>query len=373
VDGDAIVDLRIDGGAWPLHRGTVARLRYGSVSGYAGRFVDLAPGPASSEVLADGGVLSTADTVTPVEFDQIFNTFDLPTRSDLRGMLDETAATVDHHSPGIATALHAGSHGLSGYAGFVTDLGADPAALRTLVSAGARTTSALRGQDTALRALLTRAAGTFDELASHAVAQKAALQGLPGALTTGRGTLARLDRSLGGLRVLVSELAPGARQLSAVAPSVRRTTSTLMAVAPHATSTLRTGRAAAPAIDALLRTGTAFLPRLGSVADRLAPMLACIRPYAPEIAGTAATWTGFSGSDSDGAYGRVDLTQLPPLVAAGSVLNSEQVTSTFKDRVLYAMPRPPGLDTGTPWFLPKCGAGPDALNAAKDPELRSGR
>jgi hypothetical protein len=34
----------------------------------------------------------------------------------------------------------------------------------------------------------------------------------------------------------------------------------------------------------------------------------------------------------------------------------------------YAEPRPPGLSVGQPWFLPQCGAGPNSLNPADDPE-----
>jgi len=37
----------------------------------------------------------------------------------------------------------------------------------------------------------------------------------------------------------------------------------------------------------------------------------------------------------------------------------------------YGFPRPPGTDAGQPWFLPQCGAGPDALDPNKDPEARS--
>ena len=34
----------------------------------------------------------------------------------------------------------------------------------------------------------------------------------------------------------------------------------------------------------------------------------------------------------------------------------------------FALPRPPGLTAGQPWFLPDCGAGPDALDPTKDRE-----
>ena len=372
LDGDAIVELGIDDDDWPLHRGTVARLRYGSISGYAARFVELTPGPASAPQLPSDGVLNTASTVTPVEFDQIFNSFDGPTRRDLRGVLDQAADSFDGHSKGLAGALREGPGGLEGYANFAQDLAASPEALRLLLRAGAETTATLRGEDPALRALLEHAAGTVDELASRASAQQATLERLPATLRAGQGTLGRLDSSLVGLRGLVADLAPGAEELRSIAPTVGRTTRRLAEVAPLATSTLKVGRRAAPSIDRLLVKGREFLPRASSAVDRLAPMLACIRPYAPEIVGTATTWTGFSGSDAEGGYGRVDLTQLPPTVAAGSALNSKQVTGLFKDRVFYAMPRPPGLDAGQPWFLPECGAGPDALDASKDPELGGG-
>jgi ABC-type transporter Mla subunit MlaD len=372
LDGDAIVDLAIDDGDWPLHRGTSARLRFGSVSGYTGRFVDLTPGPEAAPALAAGAVLSTASTVTPVEFDQMFNTFDAPTRRSLRGVLDGAADTVDGNGAALADGLTRGAPGLDRIAGFFTDLGEQPAALRTLVEAGARTTAELRAQEPALRALLTHAAGTFDEMAGRARAVQESLERMPPALAAGEHTLGRLDTSLVGLHALMDDIGPGARSLADTAPAILRTTSALLDVAPLATSTLRAGRAAAPDIDRLLRTGTAFLPRLGSALHGATPMLACIRPYAPEIAGMAETWTGFDGSDEGGGYGRVDLTQLPPTVAAGSTLDAQQITTNFKDKIFYAMPRPPGLDAGHPWFLPQCGAGPDALNPALDPERRSG-
>jgi hypothetical protein len=34
----------------------------------------------------------------------------------------------------------------------------------------------------------------------------------------------------------------------------------------------------------------------------------------------------------------------------------------------YAEPRPPGLEVGQPYFLPQCGAGPNSINPAADPE-----
>ncbi|MEA2273229.1 MAG: hypothetical protein QOI98_1937, partial [Solirubrobacteraceae bacterium] len=55
-------------------------------------------------------------------------------------------------------------------------------------------------------------------------------------------------------------------------------------------------------------------------------------------------------------------------ILPGTPLNSQQVTTVMKDRLKYAMPRPPGLNAGQPWFQPQCGAGPDSLDPSKDPE-----
>lgn len=370
LDGNAIVDLEIDDADWPLRRGTTARLRYGSLAGYAARFVDLTPGPDSEPPLPEQGVLGAGSTITPVEFDQLFNTFDESARADLRGVLDGAADTVDGRSAAIASAFEDGAGGVDALADLFAELGAQPEALDTLVRAGARTAAALRSREPQLRELVGHAAATFDELAGHARAQQLTLERFPEALRSGRGTLGRLDNSLVGLRGLIGDLAPGARSLSALAPTLERTTATLLDVAPLATDTLEAGARSAPDIDRLLQTATPFLPRLGSALDDLAPMVACIRPYGPEIAGTATTWTGFTGTDIQGGYARANLTQLPPGVAAGTALNSEEITSTYKDKVFYAFPRPPGLDAGQPWFLPQCGAGPDSLDPTKDPELR---
>jgi ABC-type transporter Mla subunit MlaD len=368
VDGQAVVTMAFGAGDWPLHRGTVARVRYGSLSGYAGRFIDLRPGPRSAPALADGAVLGIGQTITQTEFDELWNTFDATTRRNLQGTLDGAADLVGPRGAELGRSLQLGGPGVEGLAGLMADLGHDPAALQTLVRAGARTTAELRRQEPALRELLPRAAGTFEELAGRAREQQAALERLPATLRIGRSTLARLDASVTGLRALVTDLRPGARALQLLAPTATRTIRKLHAVAPLATRTLVVGRRNAPAISRFLRAATPVLPRVASILDRAAPAVGCIRPYAPEITGTLVTWAGLGSTDPLGLNGRANLTQLPPLVGAGTPASASEITRLYRNRISYAMPRPPGLDSGKPWFQPQCGAGPDALDPAKDPE-----
>lgn len=367
ADGEAVLDLRIDDSAWPLHRGTVARLRYGAAAAYALRFVELAPGPKSAPTLRDGGILTSASTVTPVEFDQIYRIFGPRARRSLQGVLANGSAVLSGRSRHLARGVVEGSAGLQGTADLLGDVGRDPHALSMLVSAGHRTASALRRRDPQLRATVTNAAGTFDELARHAHAQQRALERLPAAFDSSRQSLARLDSSLGGLQALVDDLRPGAAELRRIVPAMRRTLTTLRRTAPLATQTLRSGARSAPSIGRFLGAGTPFMPQLGAAFERLAPMLACIRPYAPELAGFAGTWIGFQGnSDAVGRYARAS--EQKSLIPVGSSQTSKELVDTLKGRLFYAFPRPPGLNAGQPWFLPECGAGPSALDPAEDPE-----
>ena len=96
-------------------------------------------------------------------------------------------------------------------------------------------------------------------------------------------------------------------------------------------------------------------------------MAGCIRPYGPELSGFLSTWIGYTkGYDAQGHSARI-LVQAPP-VPVGSPLSSKQAVDLHGGALKYAMPRPPGLNAGQPWFQPQCGAGPDALDPAKDPE-----
>jgi phospholipid/cholesterol/gamma-HCH transport system substrate-binding protein len=373
VDGQAVLELEIsDGDHWPLRRGTTARIRWGSLTSGAARYVELHPARGQAPALPDGGILTTADTVTPVEFDEFFRIYDRRTRRNLQRVVRNVAETVDGRAGELGSGLAQGSGGLQRLADLMGELGSDRHALQTLVVAGARTSGALRSREGDLRALLDHAASTFDELAGHARAQQATLERFPAALRTSRDTLGRLDRSLVGMQGLVDDLQPGAAELRRVASPVRRTTAAMLDVSPLATRTLEAGAGAAPDIDRFLRAGTPFMPRLGTVLAGLAPMVGCLRPYGPEIAGQLTDWASFHGNHDGTSHLTRVVSQVPPF-GPGTKLNSEQIVNeVFRGKVFYAMPRPPGLAAGKPWFIPECGAGPDALDPSKDPEIRRG-
>ena len=76
----------------PIAKDTRAVLRQKTLLGET--YVELAPGKASSGDLSDGGTLSAAQVEPTVELDEIFNTFDKPTRDAFQSWVKELSVAI---------------------------------------------------------------------------------------------------------------------------------------------------------------------------------------------------------------------------------------------------------------------------------------
>jgi ABC-type transporter Mla subunit MlaD len=387
--GGAIVTIGIsDKQYWPLHQGTTVESRWGSTIGNGTRRLDVNPGPATAPVIPEGGIIETQDTLPAVDIDQVENVFTQNTRQHLTRMLTNLGSGVSGQSVALRNGLSSAPAGVSAVNGVMTDLASDTYALQGLIINGNQLTSTLASRAPAISDLVTVAAQTFAELSDHANGLEQTIQNLPGALIETRGTLAQLDSSVGILSTLITDLRPGAAELSPLASAMGPALAELRSIVPTGVATLKQATAAAPSITRLLKVGTPFLPKVQSVTSQLAPMVACIRPYAPELGGAlvaANSWistyelvqpnaspgTTFVGA-KEGPYVRQHGVRAMAQAGPSSVdaVPPGISTKTFVDAtgLQYALPRPPGLSVGQPWFLPQCGAGPNSLNPADDPE-----
>jgi phospholipid/cholesterol/gamma-HCH transport system substrate-binding protein len=91
-NGQAEVELSIDGDHSPLRRGTHAEIRQFSQSGLANRYVDLKLPPNTDDTIPDGGVIDTDKTVTQVDLDELYNTLDPETRRSFQDFFKGSAA-----------------------------------------------------------------------------------------------------------------------------------------------------------------------------------------------------------------------------------------------------------------------------------------
>jgi virulence factor Mce-like protein len=370
-NGQAIVTLGIDNDYWPLPKGTKATLRFGTTLGNGTRLINLDPGPKSNPPLPENGVIPVKDTSTPVEFDQTFNTFNAPTRENLQGFLRNTRAALDGHAKTLNRDWSSVSPGLDALGSVASDLTRDEHSLRTLISNGNRTTAVLAGKQQQISQLLTVAAQTFDTFAHNTRATQASITEAAPTLSQARTTLARVDSSVGILNDLVDKVRPGAKRLPSFLVDARPAIHQLAILAPQAQRTLATLRHSAPQITSLLHVGTPFLDRARKLGSGLAPQVACVRPYAPEMAAFFANWASFGATyDGTGHLARVHAEAGPTALKFTPKLG-DHTTSTFLNLTgnldSYAMPRPPGYNAGTPWFLPECGAGTRAVDPSQDP------
>jgi ABC-type transporter Mla subunit MlaD len=295
---------------------------------------------------------------------------------------------------GNAAALHSGLNAAPAAAsaanGVLSDLAGDTFALQGLITNGDRLTATLASRAPAISDLVTVAGTTFTALSAHANGIEESIQSLPGALSQARGTLSRLDSSVGILNGLITDIRPGAAKLSPLASAMRPALAQLRSLVPVGVATLEQATAAAPSITRLLDTGVPFMPKVQTVTSQLAPMIACMRPYSPELGGAivaANSWLStyelsrpnaapgitFLGA-KQGPFVRQHGIRAMPQVSATSLHAYPPGISTKLFTQLtgkqYALPRPPGLSVGQPWFLPDCGAGPSSLDPAQDPEQK---
>lgn len=368
--GHALLELGItDERAWPLPAGTVARLRYGPTAGYVVRYVELRPGPVGAPPLPENALLPADRTETPVEVDDVLRVMDRRGRAAARGYLAAADGALGGQGDRLAATVGAAAESADAFAQVTDQLARSRTALATLVQTGASTSAALARRRPALQEAVSGFGRTYDELARREPALGATLRALPGTLSRARTTLARAVPTLTRLDRLTGDLAPAARELRATAPDLAATLRSLRTVTPAATTALAATRRAEPVISRLLATAPGFARGTTPVLRRLQPMLACVRPYTPEVAGVLSTWAGYAMHyDANGHFARAEL-QVSPSIYNDVPITPEQFVGLVPDTA-YALPPAPGAGVDQPWYQPRCGAGPEATDPRNDPERR---
>jgi virulence factor Mce-like protein len=87
------ITFHVDGSNWPLPADTTAQVRLATLLGQ--KYIQLNPGH-SSKMLTDKAVIGLQSTKPVVDFDQILNTFDKPTRDALTQLIRTGAAGVQN-------------------------------------------------------------------------------------------------------------------------------------------------------------------------------------------------------------------------------------------------------------------------------------
>jgi phospholipid/cholesterol/gamma-HCH transport system substrate-binding protein len=223
-DGQANVTFTVDEEYAPLRRGTVATVRWASLSSVANRQVQLTP-PADGvgEEIPDGGVLTQTETVTDVEVDQFFNMLDDKTVKDFKRVIKGFANSYE----GVAPQANRGYRYLNPmlYQGrrVFAELNVDQAALESLLVDGSRFAGALAERSRDLSELVHNLNLMMNAIGDRKLELARAISLLPPFLRNANTTFVNLRAALDDLQPLVVAGKPAAEELRPFLVALRAT------------------------------------------------------------------------------------------------------------------------------------------------------
>jgi phospholipid/cholesterol/gamma-HCH transport system substrate-binding protein len=287
-DGDAMITVALDPAFTPLHTDATAQLRPKSLLGEM--YVALDPG-TSGPALASGATLPRLQVNRATDLQQVFNTFDQPTRTKLQTLVDELGGGLAGRGDQLNQAIGPGERDVADLAAISSTLNARNAELQTVIATLNTVTTELARSDR--RQQLAMLIQTTRQLMANLRSQQAQLQR---AVVTADYALGNLNRGLQG-----------------TAPALAGIASTL---------------------PATIQAGTALLGPLGTGTSVLLPRLGQL------IQGIQDGPSVFGGRDANGYATRISLT-----LGCSSVTVCPQLASPLSGLTTGAggqLPLPPG-------------------------------
>ena len=312
-DSQAEVTISVDE---PLHQGTSAVIRATSLSGIANRYVSITPGPDNTAELEDGATLGGERTTSPVDLDQLFNTFRPRTRLALRNVIQGSASLYANHPGGAQRTYKYFAPGLSTARRLFAEVNFDSRALSQFLVQGSRALGAIAERRNDLSALTQNANEFLGAIAREQSALDTSLQAFPPALRQANTTFVNVRAFLDDLTPLVNEFKPATKDL---APFLRK----LRPVAQRSVPVFDDLRLAfnRPGRRNDLTDSLRELPRIERKASKSArrtiagldasqPVIEFARPYMPDLMGFLSKFAEVTSFyDANGHYARVSTAQ----------------------------------------------------------------
>jgi phospholipid/cholesterol/gamma-HCH transport system substrate-binding protein len=272
-----------------LHKGTTATIRATSLSGVANHYVSISPGPNSSPALEEGAELGLSSTTTPVDIDQLFNTFPPAVRKGLSNFIKGNSTLYSGRGPEANESYEYFGTALNRAGAFVGELNSDQHLLERFVVSSSRLVTAVAGRGEQLSSAIANANTAFGAIASQNVALDNTLRELPPVLRQSNTTFVNLRAALDDLEPLVETAKPATRNLAPFLEELRPVVNRLIPFTHNLRlAVARPGKAndtaelfaALPPVQKL--ASNAF-PNTEDAIAAFQPNLNFIRPYTPDI------------------------------------------------------------------------------------------
>jgi phospholipid/cholesterol/gamma-HCH transport system substrate-binding protein len=333
-NGQARLSLDItDSNYQPLRVGTDATVRESSLSGIANRYVDLRLGPGNASAIHNGGTITTANTTSAVDLDQLFNTLDAPTRKGLQDVFKGSASQYAGSGKLAQAAFAYLNPALASSSVLFREINRDTGKFTNFIVKSGNLVSDIAQRRTDLSGLVQHLASTTEALAAQHTALGQSIQRLPGFMRLANTTFVNLRNALNDVKPLVDASKP-------VAPKLRLLLEQLKPLAEQSVPTVRDlsnivrrpganndlteltalGQPLAAAtvrpINANGKRRLGAFPQSTIALNNSTPELATARPYAVDLTGWFEGYTHPGTIDANGGSSRV-----APVIGVGSIQN----------------------------------------------------
>ncbi|HYH61376.1 MAG TPA: MlaD family protein [Solirubrobacterales bacterium] len=190
----------------PILAGSTAQIRLTSLSGIANRYIALHPGPDSDEELPDGATLSADETTSPVDLDQLFNTFDDKTRKGLQQFISGQATVYTGNTAAARETYKYFAPSLEEGERLLAEINEDDAALSRFLVEGGEVFGALADRREDLSGFIQNANQALSAIAVENEAFSGALAALPPAMRQANTTFVNLRAALDDIDPLMVDL-----------------------------------------------------------------------------------------------------------------------------------------------------------------------
>lgn len=309
-DNQAEVAITVDD---ELHQGTTAVVRTPSLSTVAGRYVSLTPGPDNNPGLDDGATLAGDATTTPVDLDQLFDTFTPKARRGLQGVIQGFAGIYAGKGKQANAAYKYFAPALSSTDRLLRQLDSDQQVLTDFIVNGGKVVTAVAQKRDDLTSLVSNANTALGSIASQNAAFDQALQKLPPTLRQADTTFVNLRAALDDLDPLINTTGRATKNLNPFLLKLGPVLNRAIPVFSDIRDTVKAPDGSNP-LAQLVKASVPLHKRGGPASrtgiralDASQPVIAFARPYAPDLLGSFTKLGQVAGYyDGDGHYARVE-------------------------------------------------------------------
>jgi phospholipid/cholesterol/gamma-HCH transport system substrate-binding protein len=352
-----------------LHEGTTAVIRATSLSGVANHYLSISPGPNSDPALEEGATLGLSSTTTPIDVDQLFNSFPKKVREGLQNFIKGNGQIYAGRGPEANESYEYFGTALNRATAFAKELNSDEDLLSKFLVSSSNLTTAVAGRGQQLSSAISNANQAFQAISSQNVALERSLEELPPVMRQSNTTFVNLRAALDDVEPLINTAKPATKELAPFLAELRPVLTKFIPFTQNLTLALdRPGpyndtTSLLQELPVVQKRASSTFPHAEAAIAAFQPQLTFARSYTPDLFNALGHLGAAAGAyDGNGNYVRASISasnifkynggKLTP-ITRGEQFNG--FTSTSTPRRCPGGATQPAADASNPYVNPPHG------------------